>query len=535
MMNKNNNLTTAMYVQDARLQLLFLCEVFALYTFVAWTAWYTHLNPAFVWPVTAISLILFYLLLIAPITHRLLIKYYGTESDRRITVTDIWKARGLGSPIHLFRSTSGLRHHWKELGLTLLVFACLFLAVIDKEWTKISDALHLDANTSIFSVAIWLLPLMVVFTLVLLSFMARWDNFRAAMASVVRIVAIGTTVIMMLYWLLRAFPNLPLMTHVSALDKWQEFTLLTWMAQFIVYIFWAWLQQLFFLGVINTSLCHSFNTTTRSGFHAVAWTTALLFSLLHLPNIWLFSYTFCFGILIAYSFMRYRNLFAIAVAHAFLASLYYQLLPLPLSPLIKNYEGPGDIYLISRLAVFVLIPLTFTLLMWLQGRSLPWQKTALTILFIGILSLNYPNTSQGPEFHWGRNGNGKTWRLHSLVIHRYGPGYTEYKVTGRAPYVYSQPLVLSPNDAHTIEIDMALTPAKGDIGVIYPDYGDGHKEDVFTIFPLREGRQSYRIHPEISQPLIRVLIEIRAKPGALIRLYSLRLSADQGLENTPRP
>lgn len=519
-----------MYTHDTRLQFVFLAEIFAVYTFIIWTVWYTHLNSTFSWLVTAISIALFYLLLISPVIHRLLIKYYGTRDDKDISISAIWKARGTGSPIHFFRSTTstpGLYRYWREISLTLLVFAGLFLVVIQKEWAKISDALHLDADASIFSVAIWLLPLTLALTLGLLSLMVRWDNIRAAMASAIRIIAIGTTVIIILHFLLRAFPNLPLLTHTTAVDKWQEFTLLAWLTQFTAYIFWAWLQQLFFLSVINTSLCHSFNTRTQSGFHAVAWTTALLFSLLHLPNIWLFAFTFCIGIFVAYSFMQHRNLFAIAVAHAFLASLYYQLLPLSLSPKIKNYEGLGDIYLISRLAVFAAIPLTFALLTWLQGRSLPWQKIVLTTLFIGILTINYPNASQGPEFHWGNAGNGRTWRLHSLLVRRHGQDYTDYEVTGRAPYVYSQPLVLSPDKAHTIELDMELIPQKGDIGVIYPDYGDGHKEDVFTIFPLREGRQTYRIQPKFSAPLLRVLIEIRGKPGALIRLYSLRLLDDR--------
>ena len=520
-----------MYIKNMWLQLFFLCEIFIFYTIVVWTVWYTHLNSAFNWPVATITSVLVYLLFISPIIHRGLVKYCGADSDAYLTISSIWQARGTGSPIHFFLSTedstSYVRRYWREICLTLLVLACSFLAVINAEWVKISEKLQLDSNASILSVAIWLLPLMLVFSFGLLSFMVKWNNFRAAMASAAKVMALGTIVIIMLHILLRVFPDIPLTTSALAVDKWQKFALMAWLAQFGGYIFWAWLQQLFFLGVINTSLCQTFNTTTRSGLHAVAWTTALLFALVHLPNFGLFAFTFCIGVLITYSFMRHRNLFAIAVAHAFLASLYYQLLPLSLSTQIKSYDGPGEPFLVARFIVFVFIPLTFALLMWLQGRSLSWQKVVITILFSSILAINYPNASQGPEFQWGSSGNGRTWRLHSLDIRHQGPDYTEYEVTGKAPYWSSHPLVVSPDNAHTIELDMEVISKNKSIGVIYPDFGGGYKENIYTIFNLREGRQTYRIQPKISGSVNRFKIEIRDGPGVLIRLYSLSLSAQQ--------
>lgn len=102
----------------------------------------------------------------------------------------------------------------------------------------------------------------------------------------------------------------------------------------LVYFVWAAFQQFFFLAFFLTRLKDVF--TTRS---QIAMVSALLFSLIHLPNVTLMIGTFICGYAWALIYYVYPNLYVISISHAALAVLFKYALP---SFLVNGLKiGPG--------------------------------------------------------------------------------------------------------------------------------------------------------------------------------------------------
>jgi membrane protease YdiL (CAAX protease family) len=516
--------SSTLYVNNAILRVLLLCELYFAYAIIVWTIWYTHLNPAFDWLIPVLALAVLFLFTGSELLHNKSLFKYSNADMPRSMLARLTHARGIGNPMLMLAAPGRFWFRYRsDIIILLLVFGCLFLLAIDHHWPTISSALDVGTQNQNLA-SLWLLPILLLLTLLLLSFMLRWDTLRRAILPSAGIAVAGMLLVLILYALLRYQPGLPLQTDQTALQKWNDFSFAAWIAQTAGYIFWAWLQQYFFLGVINTSLTRIINTGKRSGRHLAAWTTALLFGLVHLPNIWLFGVTFAIGILFAYSFMRRRNLFALAVAHALVASLYYQLLPLSLAPEIEGYEGPAIIYLGSRAFVFTAILLTFFCLLWSQREVRLWLRGIPAIILTGWLLLLYPDASQGPVFTWGDSGNGMTWRLHNLKVTGQTTDYTEYEIRGSSPYLLSHPLIISPAGSEYIELELAINANNQADGILYPDFGNGFREDVFLRFHLQPGRHTYRIQPDYKQTLFRLKLETDAGSGSHLQLYSLYLS-----------
>ena len=92
--------------------------------------------------------------------------------------------------------------------------------------------------------------------------------------------------------------------------------------KFFEYFFWAAFQQFFFLSFFTTRLKDLLRTR-----HQVALVSALLFSTIHAPNLFLITATFISGYFWAFVFYRYPNLLLTALSHAILAVALLRGLP----------------------------------------------------------------------------------------------------------------------------------------------------------------------------------------------------------------
>ena len=90
---------------------------------------------------------------------------------------------------------------------------------------------------------------------------------------------------------------------------------------FFKYIGWGIFQQFFVLSFLFLRLKDAFRNTTLA-----ILTAALLFSLIHSPNIELVAMTFVLGALAAFLFSRHRNIFTLGVMHALFAAIIHLML-----------------------------------------------------------------------------------------------------------------------------------------------------------------------------------------------------------------
>lgn len=88
------------------------------------------------------------------------------------------------------------------------------------------------------------------------------------------------------------------------------------------YFFWAAFQQFIFLSFFTTRLKGLFRAR-----YQVALLNAVLFSLMHSPNLFLMAVTFISGVFWTYIFYRYPNLLLASLSHAILAVALLRGLP----------------------------------------------------------------------------------------------------------------------------------------------------------------------------------------------------------------
>lgn len=86
--------------------------------------------------------------------------------------------------------------------------------------------------------------------------------------------------------------------------------------QFERYVFWAFLQQLVFHGYFTHRIQTVFNDVRNSSL-----VSGLMFAAVHLPNPILTGVSLIYGPASAYFFLRSRNIYILALAHAVLGTL----------------------------------------------------------------------------------------------------------------------------------------------------------------------------------------------------------------------
>jgi hypothetical protein len=90
-------------------------------------------------------------------------------------------------------------------------------------------------------------------------------------------------------------------------------TPLAFVATYCAYAVWSGVQQFLLQGVFLQRLLHVIPNTTRAAFAASA-----LFAIAHLPSAVLTPVTLIWGFAACLIFLRYRNLYSLALAHAIL-------------------------------------------------------------------------------------------------------------------------------------------------------------------------------------------------------------------------
>jgi len=524
-MNSNNQQSSESHqcFENSKASLVLLCELYFPLFIIMWTIWYTHLNPAYTWAYPVILCMLLYLVLGVGFLTSILSRRMNSVSYQTSRYLPSLYVRGVGNQLKVFKSP---REFWLNFRIEIVVVSLLFTGLywvsLQHHWPKIESSLNLEANGNVFPNLLWVLPALLLPTIFLLLVLVRWDNLREGLGSAFKVALTGVGVIVFLHILLRFYPELPTLTSDTALQKFQEFSVTKWVSQFTFYIYWAWIQQFIVLGVIATTLSRVVDIDSSSGRHVVSLNSALLFGVMHLPNVWLFAITSVLGYMLAQTFLRHRNLFAVSLVHALIASLYYQLLPLSLSPKLKGFTGDIGIYEGSRALVFGVIFISFVFLLLRQKKIAVQLRLIPGAIMLLMMVLLYPSNSQGPDFSWGASGNGKGWRLHNMSIVSHGADYTEYKVKGRSPYIRSQPLIIDPDKQDIVEIEISFeTPGKVR-GIIYPDFGQGFREDLFIAFQLQQGRHKYRHKLNSKQTPFRMKFETDAIAGTRLRIHSFR-------------
>ena len=88
----------------------------------------------------------------------------------------------------------------------------------------------------------------------------------------------------------------------------------------ILYPTWGTIQQLLCVGLVAGNL-QDMNKPLKN--YWIILITAVLFSVLHYPNVWLMIGTFILALLYTTVYLRERNLYALGLFHGWLGALFY--------------------------------------------------------------------------------------------------------------------------------------------------------------------------------------------------------------------
>lgn len=507
-----------------------LSEPFVVYALVLWTVWSSHLDASLAWIYFAFGAQFIYLVFISPALHYFIEKKYFLRPDQQSIWFYFFDARGIGSPKRFFRSVAGrpagLKKYWKEVVATLGGICVLFIGAVFALQGYISRLFGMTRER-VLEVSAWGLPILLLLLFVLLPVIIRWDNYRNGIVSFLKVSGLGALCVLAANFFFQIFPDLPLLTDTPVREKWSTFFLVPIGGKLAVYLFWGLAQQFLFLSIFNTNFARAFDIRKKKGFLSAACCSALFFSLIHLPNIWLFALTFIVGFFWSVYFMKTRNLFVMALSYCLLAFLVDQLLPVSLSSGIKTYSGPASLYFIVRGGILLVLPLCFVCFSLLQGNALKVVKVSSSVVFALILFLAYPDSAQGPDFYWGRGGNGKSWQsTHDMTVQGKGEDFTEYFITGADGFLVSRPLSIAPEKAKTIIVDMMVIPfSSRDRGAIYIDTGNGFNKKEMRKFRLKKGRMIYQVPLMTSKNVLKVRLKPTQKRGRVVKLYSLKIGA----------
>lgn len=503
-------------------------EVMAIYTMFLWGVWYTHLNSAFTWFPISTLLLLGYLIIVSPALTIYVLGRTGKLSSPSNLTEYYFLSRGIGAPIQYFSGgkKSLLYKNRLTVMLILVLMSTLMLFFVREHQVELVEFFQVDVG-SWWKVFIICELLLVGLGIVSFSVLVRWDTLYASFWPVTIIAIGGAAVVLALHVFFRFFDDFPFVTGQSAADKWQLFSMQSFFAQWFGYFFWAWVQQFIFLALFVTGMTRCVDLASQRNRVAVIVVGALFFGMVHLPNIWLFMITTALGVVFTHVYLKHRNIFLIAMAHAFLAALYYHLLPIAMAPEIKNYFGPESFYFGARQFIFAVLPLCFFLLLYAVNRQRLVANTLVAISLGLLLYGVYPASIQGPEFYWGGNSNGLSWRLHDLKITENTKDNTTFISKGNDPYLISHPIGMSKDEIKFIEVDMLVSPyAADDIAAVFFDEGNDFNVSAMQNFKLKEGRAKYRIPVQLESRLFRLRLDPSVKTGSKIKLFSLKLFAE---------
>jgi hypothetical protein len=116
----------------------------------------------------------------------------------------------------------------------------------------------------------------------------------------------------------------------------RDVTLRTAVAGFLLYCVWGLFQQYLLNGFFLNRMVEMAGGIAS---HRLLLPLALVFSVIHAPNWFLMAVTLPAGYLSGFVYLRYRNLFVLALSHAVLGGLLYLVIPDSISHSL--YVGPN--------------------------------------------------------------------------------------------------------------------------------------------------------------------------------------------------
>ena len=262
-----------------------------------------------------------------------------------------WEFRGLGNPLRYYLGRDGERpllftHKKTVIGL-LLFMSALYLSAAITFRGEIDVRYGQYYGDSVVAKVLFIAGLLAALNLLWLfvgfPFMLRLDNFAKSLRFIFAFL-LGAVVFMLLFNL---FFQVVLEPFRDSLESWHHFRLrgapardrlailadpLAIFGQWAGYVTWGWVQQLIFAGYFGVLFSRAFPVErSRWELTKACLHTAVVFSLVHLPNFWLMVFTFLGGFLGAFVFLQTHNLFVLGISHGFGGSLLNKLTPINFS------------------------------------------------------------------------------------------------------------------------------------------------------------------------------------------------------------
>lgn len=88
----------------------------------------------------------------------------------------------------------------------------------------------------------------------------------------------------------------------------------------LTYPIWGTIQQFLCVGLVAGNMQDMSRPSNRN---VIVLITAIFFSLLHYPNVWLMAGTFVLALVYSAFYLRERNLYALGLFHGWLGALFY--------------------------------------------------------------------------------------------------------------------------------------------------------------------------------------------------------------------
>ena len=296
---------------------------------------------------------LFWMFILSPLVHYRFEKgvFLRPGQESRGLGLYFWEFRGLGNPLRYYAGRDGARPllvtHWKTV-LGLLVFlSVLYLSAACTFWDEMDVRYGQYYGDTIGSKLLFIAGLFVALNLLWLfvgfPFMVRLDNFTRCLRFIAAFLLAGLVFVLCFNF----FFQFVLEPFRAALESWHYIRLrgapaaerlatladpLAIFGQWAGYVTWAWVQQLIFAAYFGVLFSRAFPIdASRRELLKSCLCSATVFSLIHLPNVWLMVFTFAGGFLGTIVFLQTHNIFALAIAHGFSGSLLNKLTPINFS------------------------------------------------------------------------------------------------------------------------------------------------------------------------------------------------------------
>ncbi|MBW7862965.1 MAG: hypothetical protein H3C30_00970 [Candidatus Hydrogenedentes bacterium] len=261
-----------------------------------------------------------------------------------------WEFRGLGNPWRYYVGKDGepplLVKHWRCVAAVLAAMALLYLsaawtfsAEIDERYGEYYAAC--GGKTGF--IVLLLGGILLGWLFVAIPFMVRLDNFARSVRFIAAFL-VSAFVMVLLFNALFQFVLEPLR---DSLEGWHHLRLrgtparerlaalsdpLAIGGQWSGYVTWGWVQQLIFASYFGVLFGRSFPVDrSRWELFKACLCSATVFSLIHLPNVWLMAFTFFGGVFGTLFFYQMFNLFALGFSHGFGGSILNKLTPINFS------------------------------------------------------------------------------------------------------------------------------------------------------------------------------------------------------------